>query len=109
MSCLFQKKPEIILFNSEYEFKGCITTYGNLAATISFDGHEWYAPFKEISDEVMEMINKKYTNINVSFKVDKSKTYGKTLKGNRFYAKEVKEIPIKFLENKSRNVNSIII
>jgi len=108
MSCLF-KKPEIILPNDDTEHKGYITTFGRLAVTISSDGYEWYAPFSELANSVMEKINNKRINIHVLFKIDRSKTYGKTLKGHRFYAMDVKDFPVKYLKNECKIVNSIVI
>jgi hypothetical protein len=95
--------------NYEKEYNGYIIRYGLLAATISNEGYEWYAPIYELSDSLQEKLKNKYTNIYVSFNVDKTLSFGKTLKGDRYYASNIIEFPYKYLNNYSSIVDHIII
>ena len=57
--------------------KGQIITFGQRAATIQTDeGHQFYAPCEELSRYVINDLLKNGAYLNVTFKIDKTRTAG---------------------------------
>ena len=78
--------------------EGTIITYGRIAATIQTEnGQQFYAPFEELSNFVIDDLSNELIPLNVTFKIDKKRYAGHTHSIPRYYALNVEIKDILFL------------
>lgn len=76
--------------------RGFIRAYGDKAIAIqTLSMRQYYAPFEHVAQNVKDLLTRPlHKQIYIDFKVDETKTAGRTVHGTRYYANSITLVEI---------------